>query len=88
MKIKYIMFPNSKALRIGEETFTMDLFTDIIISWCVKYPEITSPKHLLSILDTYNISKSYKDSMKFFIDLYYTQCQRIIKKFQSQSLFR
>lgn len=88
MKIKYLMFPNSKTMRVGEEEFTMELFTDIIISWCIKYPEVTTPKYLLSILDTYNISKSYKESMKFFIDLYYTQCQRIIKKFQSRSLFR
>lgn len=88
MKIKYVMFPNSKTMRVGEEEFTMGLFTDIIISWCIKYPEITTPESLLSIIKVYNIQKSYAESMKFFIDLYYTQCQRIIKKFQSRSLFR
>jgi hypothetical protein len=36
------MFPNSKTLRVGEEEFTMELFTDIIISWCIRYPEATT----------------------------------------------
>ena len=88
MKIKYVMFPNSKTLRVGEEEFTMDLFTDIIISWCIRYPETDNPKYILKMINRLNIPESYAESMSSFIERYYTQCQRIIKKFQSQSLFR
>lgn len=87
MNIKYVMFPNSRTLRMGEEEFTMKLFTDIIVSWCIKHPEITTPESLLDVIETYDIPQSYMESMTFFIDNYYTQYQRSIKKFRERSLF-